>query len=159
MDLKKLKQIVKLFNSAGLTELKLEGVDGDFSGLVLKREKAEATVTQVVTSAPVAAAPAPADEATTAAAAPPAESKPATNEELVYVTAPMVGTFYTAPSPDSPIYAKVGDSIGDDTVVCIVEAMKVMNEIEAEVSGTIVEILVKNAEPVEFGQKLFAVRP
>jgi len=157
MDIKKLKQIVKLFNSAGLTELKLEGVEGDFSGIVLKREKAEGTVTQIMASAPVAAQ-VPLATAPTGAT-PPAESKPAADENLIYVTAPMVGTFYTAPSPDSPVYAKVGDSIGDDTVVCIVEAMKVMNEIEAEVSGTLVEMLVKNAEPVEFGQKLFAVRP
>ncbi len=156
MDLKKLKQIVKLFNSAGLTELKLEGVEGDFSGLVLKREKHDAIVTQVVAPTAITAASVPATASTTA---PAADGKPAADENLLYVTAPMVGTFYTAPSPDSPIYAKVGDSIGDDTVVCIVEAMKVMNEIEADVSGTIVEILVKNAEPVEFGQKLFAVRP
>lgn len=156
MDLKKLKQIVKLFNSAGLTELKLEGVEGDFSGLVLKREKHDAIVTQVVAPTAITAASVPAAISTTA---PAADGKPATDENLLYVTAPMVGTFYTAPSPDSPIYAKVGDSIADDTVVCIVEAMKVMNEIEADVSGTIVEILVKNAEPVEFGQKLFAVRP
>ncbi len=155
MDIKKLKQIVKLFNSAGLTELKLEGVEGDFSGIVLKREKAEGAVTQIMAPAPVATPVALANTATDV----PADSKPATDENLIYVTSPMVGTFYTAPSPDSPVYAKVGDSIGDDTVVCIVEAMKVMNEIEAEVSGTIVEILVKNAEPVEFGQKLFAVRP
>lgn len=157
MDIKKLKQIVKLFNSAGLTELKLEGVEGDFSGLVLKREKHDAIVTQVVAPTAITAASVPAAASTTAA--PAAEGKPAADENLLYVTAPMVGTFYTAPSPDSPIYAKVGDSIADDTVVCIVEAMKVMNEIEADVSGTIVEILVKNAEPVEFGQKLFAVRP
>ncbi len=71
----------------------------------------------------------------------------------------MVGTFYAAPSPDSEPYVAVGAAVGDDTVVCIIEAMKVMNEIKAECAGTIVEICVKNAQPVEYGQVLFRVRP
>ena len=71
----------------------------------------------------------------------------------------MVGTFYSAPSPDSDPYIRVGAPIGDDTVVCIVEAMKVMNEIQAEVAGTVAEVCVQNAQPVEFGQPLFRVKP
>ena len=67
----------------------------------------------------------------------------------------MVGTFYAAPSPESPSFAKIGDAVKEDSVVCIIEAMKIMNEIQAEVSGTIAEILVENGQPVEFGQKLF----
>src|SRR5690554_4554305 len=75
------------------------------------------------------------------------------------ITSPMVGTFYAAPSPESPPYVKVGDKVTDETVVCIVEAMKLMNEIEAEVKGEIVEILVENGQLVEYGQELFLVKP
>src|SRR5690606_7693708 len=75
------------------------------------------------------------------------------------ITSPMVGTFYQAPSPDSPPYVKVGDKVEPDTIVCIVEAMKLFNEIEAEIKGEIVEVLVKNEQLVEFGQPLFLVKP
>ena len=84
---------------------------------------------------------------------------PAADKDIQDVTSPMVGTFYSAASPDSETYASVGNPVGDDTVVCIVEAMKVMNEIKAECSGTVVEICVQNAQPVEYGQVLFRVRP
>ncbi|MED3660762.1 acetyl-CoA carboxylase biotin carboxyl carrier protein [Ureibacillus sp. FSL K6-8385] len=94
------------------------------------------------------------------------ESKPAAQKSsnlddptLVKITSPMVGTFYRAPSPDSPPYVQVGDKVEPDTVVCIVEAMKLFNEIEAEVKGEIVEILVENEQLVEFGQPLFLVKP
>ncbi|HAU36722.1 MAG TPA: acetyl-CoA carboxylase biotin carboxyl carrier protein, partial [Phycisphaerales bacterium] len=87
----------------------------------------------------------------------PAPAKPA--ENLLEVKSPMVGTFYAAPSPDSEPYIAVGQAISDDSVVCIVEAMKVMNEIKAECAGTITEVCVKNAQPVEFGQVLFRVKP
>ncbi|RAK22333.1 acetyl-CoA carboxylase biotin carboxyl carrier protein [Anoxybacillus vitaminiphilus] len=80
-------------------------------------------------------------------------------ENLHKITSPMVGTFYAAPSPDAPPYVKVGDKVKPDTVVCIVEAMKLFNEIEAEVSGEIVEVLVKNGQLVEYGQPLFLVKP
>ena len=80
-------------------------------------------------------------------------------ETLVEIKSPMVGTFYAAPSPDSDPYVSVGATVAEDTVVCIVEAMKVMNEIKAECTGTIVEVCVKNAQPVEYGQVLFRVRP
>jgi acetyl-CoA carboxylase biotin carboxyl carrier protein len=111
---------------------------------------------------PVLAMPAPATPfvaAHPAAApeAPPPEAKPA--EDLVEITSPMVGTFYAAPSPDSEPYVEAGARINGNTVVCIVEAMKVMNEIKAECSGTIEEVCVQNASPVEFGQVLFRVKP
>jgi acetyl-CoA carboxylase biotin carboxyl carrier protein len=80
-------------------------------------------------------------------------------ENLHKITSPMVGTFYAAPSPDSPPYVKVGDKVKTDTVVCIIEAMKLFNEIEAEVNGEIVEVLVKNGQLVEYGQPLFLVKP
>jgi acetyl-CoA carboxylase biotin carboxyl carrier protein len=77
----------------------------------------------------------------------------------VEVTAPIVGTFYAAPAPDAPAFAKVGDTVSAGSVLCIIEAMKLMNEIEAEVSGTIREILVTNEDPVEYGQVLFRIEP
>lgn len=81
----------------------------------------------------------------------------AANAGTVTINSPMVGTFYRAPSPESPPFVKVGDQVNNDTVVCILEAMKVMNEIKAELSGKVVEILVENAQPVEFGQALFRI--
>ena len=85
------------------------------------------------------------------------EKTPEVGANTVEIKAPMVGTFYSAPSPESPPFVKVGDSVGEGTVVCIVEAMKLMNEIESEVSGKIVKALVENGQPVEFGQPLFLV--
>lgn len=102
------------------------------------------------------AAPAPAPAPAPAGEAPAGESP---KSDLLEITSPMVGTFYSAPSPDSDAFVKVGADINDETVVCIVEAMKVMNEIKAECSGKIAEVCVKNAEPVEFGQVLFRVKP
>ena len=80
------------------------------------------------------------------------------DESVVYVTSPFVGTFYRSPSPDAPPFVEVGSSIREGQALCIVEAMKLMNEIEADCSGTIVEVLVENGKPVEFGQKLFKVK-
>lgn len=87
------------------------------------------------------------------------EAKPARPSNLVAVTSPMVGTFYRALAPDAPPYVEVGDAVKPGSVLCIVEAMKLMNEIESEVSGTIVEILVANETPVEYGQELFLIEP
>lgn len=100
-------------------------------------------------AAPAPAAPAPA----------PAPAAPAEDEAgVTYVKSPMVGTFYRAPSPDSAAFAEVGTKLTESSVVCIVEAMKIMNEIQAEVKGTVVEVLVEDGEPVEYGQKLFKVK-
>jgi acetyl-CoA carboxylase biotin carboxyl carrier protein len=99
----------------------------------------------------------PASPAAHAEASPVEEDTPPDN--LIDIVSPMVGTFYTAPSPDSDAFATPGDTINPNTVVCIIEAMKVMNEIKAECAGTIAEICVKNAEPVEFGQVMFRVKP
>jgi len=87
------------------------------------------------------------------------DANAAEKDNLAEIVSPMVGTFYAAPSPDSDPYASVGSNVTEDTVVCIIEAMKVMNEIKAECSGKIAEVCVKNAQPVEFGQVLFRVRP
>lgn len=126
--------------------------------LKIKRETGKEAQPQIVTYAPqaapavqsAAAAPTPAPAATEATT-----PAPSGDSEGTFITSPMVGTFYSAPNPESDVYVKVGDSVSADSVVCIVEAMKIMNEIQAEQKGTIAEILVENGQPVEYGQKLF----
>jgi acetyl-CoA carboxylase biotin carboxyl carrier protein len=153
MDLEKLRQIIELFNEGGLTGLVIKGDEDGFEELELKKELPAAPV------AVPAAPPLPAVQEPEAPA--PAEPVPVppSDEELVYVIAPLVGTFYAAPSPESPPYVKMGDRVDKGTVVCIVEAMKVMNEIESEYAGTIVKVMVENAQSVEYGQKMFAIKP
>lgn len=155
MDLKDIKKVVLMMKENDLTKFSME--EENFK-LELKRGGDVVQVAAPAAPAPVAvAAPAPA-----AAAAPaPAAAAPAADENsgLVEITSPMVGTFYTAPSPDADEFASVGMSITESSVVCIVEAMKVMNEIQADVKGTIKKILVDNATPVQFGQPLFLVDP
>ncbi|OGD79760.1 MAG: acetyl-CoA carboxylase, biotin carboxyl carrier protein [Candidatus Coatesbacteria bacterium RBG_13_66_14] len=154
MDLEKLRKIIELFNEGGLTGLVIKGDEDGFEELELKKElPAESAV--AIPVAPPSAAPLEPEAPAPAAPAPLPES----GEELVYVVAPLVGTFYTAPSPESPVYVKVGDRVDKGTVVCIVEAMKVMNEIESEYAGTIVKVMVQNAQPVEYGQRMFAIKP
>ncbi|MCX7022917.1 MAG: acetyl-CoA carboxylase biotin carboxyl carrier protein [bacterium] len=153
MDLEKLRKIIDLFNEGGLTGLVIKGADDGFEELELKKELAAAPVA-VPVAAPSVAAQEPETPAPTAPT-PVSES----GEDFLYVVAPLVGTFYTAPSPESPPYVKVGDHVGKGSIVCIVEAMKVMNEIECDYAGTIVRVMVENAQPVEYGQKMFAVKP
>jgi acetyl-CoA carboxylase biotin carboxyl carrier protein len=105
----------------------------------------------VAAALPAAAPAAPASAGTTPA--------PAANDHLKAITSPMVGTFYRSPAPDADPFLEVGDSVEAGQTVCIIEAMKLMNEIEAEFKGRVVQILVENAQPVEFGQKLFLVEP
>ncbi|MCE0523148.1 MAG: acetyl-CoA carboxylase biotin carboxyl carrier protein [Methylacidiphilales bacterium] len=161
MDLKEIKSVIDLMTKNGLSEFELE--KGDFKLRVKRGPGGEWTTTttpvaapQVVHHhAPVAAfAPAPVAAAPVEAsfAAPTAATHP-------QIVSPMVGTFYLSPSPDSPPYVSVGQEVQEDTVVCIIEAMKVMNEIKAETRGVIVEVLAQNGKPVEFGKPLFAVRP
>jgi len=167
MDLKEIKLVIDLMTKNGLSEFELE--KGDFKLRVKRGPGGEWTTSttpnagpQVVHHhAPVASfAPSPAvaaaaPVATTAATPAPAVSA-STHPQIV---SPMVGTFYLSPSPDSPPYVSIGQEVQEDTVVCIIEAMKVMNEIKAETRGVIVEVLAQNGKPVEFGKPLFAVRP
>lgn len=146
MELKKVKELIDVMKENDLVEL--EVVDGD-SKIHLKRPGAAAPVMTHVPMAAPAAVP--------AAAGTPAPAPE--NDNFIKVTSPIVGTFYQASSPDVPPYVKVGDKINSDTVVCIIEAMKVMNEIKAEVTGTVVEVLCKDGQAVEFGQVLFKLRP
>jgi acetyl-CoA carboxylase biotin carboxyl carrier protein len=170
MDLKEIKLVIDLMTKNGLSEFELE--KGDFKLRVKRGPGGEWTTSttpaagpQVVHHhapvagfAPVAAAPAPVAVVPPAAVAVP-PAAPAALSNLPQIVSPMVGTFYLSPSPDSPPYVSVGQDVQEDTVVCIIEAMKVMNEIKAETRGVIVEVLAQNGKPVEFGKPLFAVRP
>ena len=153
-DVRKIRRLVELMNEHDLSEMDLR--QGDMR-IQLRRTHEAVVAAPPAQPAPVAAnrppepAPPP-SQATTAAA-----ESTAVEEHAALITSPMVGTFYTAPDPDSVAYVKVGDPVGPDTTVCIVEAMKVFNEIAAEVSGKIVAVLAENGEPVEFGQPLFKV--
>lgn len=140
-DLKKVKEIIDMMVENDLVELEI--AEGE-SKIHLKRPGS---------SAPIAAPP------MAAAPAAPTPAASAADDKLVPIKSPIVGTFYATPSPDSPPYVKVGDHVTADTVVCIVEAMKVMNEIKAEITGTIEKVMVPNGQAVEFGHILFKVRP
>jgi len=152
MDIKEIKRLIGLVEDADISHLSIEE-----DGVKIKIEKELSNnVTSVVVpqQAPVAAAPSPAAPAASAAAQVPADD----TAGLTPITAQMVGTFYSSPNPESPAFVKVGDSISNGQVICIIEAMKLFNEIEAEVSGVIEKVCVNNGDPVEFGQTLFLVR-
>ena len=140
---------------SSLTEFEIEE-----EGLKLRICRSDENQGTGAAAIPAYAAPVPAYTPPPAeAAAPAAADTPAAEEEgVVIIKSPMVGTFYQASSPESPPFVNVGDSVNKDTTVCIIEAMKVMNEIPAEVSGTIKEVLVENGEAVEYGQPLFKVK-
>lgn len=152
IDIEKLTQLVKLMVDNDLSEMDLR--DGE-EEIALRRGG-------VAPMAPVYAAPAPVAMATpapVAAAAPAAAAPAAPASNLIAIESPMVGTFYAQPNPETPAFVKPGASISPDSIVCLIEAMKVFNEIKAEKSGVIEQVLVKNGEAVEFGQKLFLIRP
>lgn len=153
MDLKDIEKIVKLMDSHGLTQFKLEQDD---TKLELKKAgEVNMEAVQMVPQAAPMIAPQAAPAAAAAPAAGGAEALPAGVKEI---TAPLVGTFYTAANPESDNFVKVGDKVSSDTVVCIIEAMKVYNEINAEISGEILEVLVENGTPVQYGEPLFRVK-
>ena len=156
MDIKEIKAIVDLMKRSGLTEFQLE--EEDFKIRICRKSDEVQTIFQTTTPAPfpvqAAATPPPVPQNT-----PPAEPAPAPEvDESKLIKSPMVGTFYTSPSPDSPPFIKPGDSVSEDTIVCIIEAMKVLNEIKAELKGTIAEILIDNGDSVEYGQPLFRLK-
>jgi acetyl-CoA carboxylase biotin carboxyl carrier protein len=149
MDLRKLKKLIDLVQESGIAELEI--TEGEEKVKIVKGGPVS------VSQAPVAAAPqplppaAPSPAAATAAA--PAQPDPA--QEGHVVKAPMVGTFYRSPSPDAKVFIEVGQPIKEGQTICIIEAMKLMNEIEADASGVVKAILVENGQPVEYGQPLF----
>ena len=163
MNYKEITDLIKLVNKTDLAEVKLKDKDFEIS---IRTSNFQGKSTQVVSgSAPMMQmqAAAPAAPATPAASvtAPTAKSEKTEDSTagLLEVKSPIVGTFYRSASPDKPAYAKVGDSIEKGDTVCIVEAMKLFNEIESEVSGTIVKVMVEDAAPVEYDQVLFLVDP
>ncbi len=153
MDLKDIKAIIDLMKKNSVTEFELEkqdfkirlkrGANGGGGGAAYEDAPAVA-VGQVPPAIPVAVAP---------------PQAPAAVSNELEIKSPMIGTFYRAPSPEAAPYVEVGVEVNPDTVVCIIEAMKVMNEIKAEAKGVITQVMVENAKPVEFGQALFKVRP
>ncbi|MDP7029768.1 MAG: acetyl-CoA carboxylase biotin carboxyl carrier protein [Phycisphaerales bacterium] len=161
IDIRKLKELVKLMVQNDLTEMDLRDSEEQVT-LQRPNQFAAPQVQQVaaapaVTAPPPAAAPAP---AAPPAAAPAAAPPPAGDREgLVAIESPMVGTFYAAASPDAAAFVDTGNVIAVDDVVCLIEAMKIFNEIKSEIGGTVEKVLVKNGDAVEFGQELMLVRP
>ena len=157
MDLDKIQRLLEIVADSGMAEVKVE--EGDFKLTVRSTARVEAAPAPsvVMAAAPAAAAPpAPASPPPGApAAAEPSEPGQGAGESLVL--APIVGTFYEAPSPDSDPFVKVGDRVEVGQTLCIIEAMKLMNEIQAEEAGTVAQVLAKNAEPVEYDQPLFVI--
>ncbi|WP_338651450.1 acetyl-CoA carboxylase biotin carboxyl carrier protein [Lysinibacillus sp. Y5S-8] len=162
--IQEIREIIKLVDSSSIDEFVYE-VDG----AKVKLKKNNVIVTETVAPkkevvAPVVQQSAPAEAPAVTPAPAKVEEAPATaisatnDPSLHKIVSPMVGTFYQAPNPDSPVYVKPGDKVGNETIVCIVEAMKLFNEIEAEVQGEIVEVLVKDGDLVEYGQPLFLVK-
>ena len=157
MDLKDIKAIIDLMKKNSISEFELE--KEDFKIRLRRGGNGGVTYTQVDDPAGmVVTAPAAMALAASTTVASSAQAQVAPKNELE-VKSPMIGTFYRAPSPESAPYIEIGSEVNPDTVVCIIEAMKVMNEIKAEVKGVVTEVLVENARPVEFGQPLFRVRP
>jgi acetyl-CoA carboxylase biotin carboxyl carrier protein len=159
LDLKQIKQIIDLMKRSELTEFEVE--EEGFKIKIKRNSGEQPIVSSSMLSAhpfPIGAVPVEAAPARAAAQAAPAA--PAAEDEtgIGYVKSPMVGTFYRSPSPDSPSFADVGTKVEDKTVICIIEAMKIMNEIQAEAKGTVVEVLVENGQPVEYGQRLFKLK-
>ena len=158
MDLKLIRNLVRIMERGEVDELEIED---DKAGLRvhLRRGPSGSYAQPSVMMMPGATAPGPAPgPAPSGSGEGTSTEAPARAAGMEEVTSPMIGTFYASPSPDTDPFTAVGDRIGDESVVCIIEAMKVMNEIKAECSGEIVEILVENGEPVEYGQPLFLVK-
>ena len=159
MDLKQIHELIKIINKSNIGEISIEDKDGKVT--IKQKEEPAVTVTAAPSHQVYTTAPAPVAALAPAAAAPaaPAPAPAPKADNLITIKSPMIGTFYRRPSPDKPIFAEIGTEVAPGKVVCIIEAMKLFNEIESEVSGTIVKILVDDASPVEYDQPLFLVEP
>ncbi|MFL6254848.1 MAG: acetyl-CoA carboxylase biotin carboxyl carrier protein [Pyrinomonadaceae bacterium] len=160
LNMEELRELTELFTAHGLTDFEFENAD---IRIRLSRNPAPAgAAAQAVAPTPQSAlhsaANAAAQQAATESAATPPAATEAPEEELHIVTSPIVGTFYRSPSPNDEAFVKVGTQVEPDSVVCIIEAMKLMNEIQAETTGTVAKIYVENGQPVEYGQPLFGVK-
>jgi len=153
MDLKQIHDLIKVVNKSNIGEISIEDKDGK---VTIKQKEDKITVTSAPAQTVYAAAPAAAPSAAAPVASAPAAP---VADNLITIKSPMIGTFYRRASPDKPLLAEEGTEVNSGKVVCIIEAMKLFNEIESEVKGTIVKILVEDASPVEFDQPLFLVQP
>ncbi len=151
MNIEEIKELIQLANESGVAELEVQRGE---HRVRIKRAGAEREVVMAAAHAPVFATHAPA-----AAAPAPAPAAAAEKDNLYTIKSPIVGTFYDSPSPEAAAFVKPGDTVSPKTTVCIIESMKLMNEIEAEVSGVVVARLVENGKPVEYGEALFTIRP
>ena len=157
MDIREIQNLIKFVAKSGATEVKLE-MD-DFKITIKTTAEGTESTTTYVQHMPMAAAPQVAAPQVVASPAIPAAPVADDNSKYVTVKSPIIGTFYRKPAPDKPMFVEVGSTIGKGDVLCVIEAMKLFNEIESEVSGKIVKILVDDASPVEFDQPLFLVDP
>lgn len=152
MDIRSIRKLIEIVEQSDIAEIEIK--EGEHN-IRISRSKE-----QVMVSAPVAAAPAPIAAAAPVAAAPaaaPAAEAASSEANGHKVTSPMVGTFYSSPSPDAGAFVKVGDKVSEGDTLCIIEAMKIMNPIESDKTGTVKQIVAVNGEPVEFGQTLFVI--
>ena len=165
MNFKEIRDLIKLVSDSELNEIKVK--EGDFEIIIRNKNYSKSSASQQslmqpvimpqnVSSAPAAAAPVAAKAVTDASVS---TADVESTDNLLEVKSPIVGTFYRSYSPDKPAFVAVGDTIGEGSVVCIVEAMKLFNEIESEVSGKIVKVMIDDASPVEYDQVLFLVDP
>jgi len=154
MDLKQIHDLIKVVNKSNIGEISIEDKDGK---VTIKQKEDKITVTSAPAQTVYASAPAAAPTAAAPVASAPAAAPAADN--FITIKSPMIGTFYRRASPDKPLLAEEGTEVSAGKVVCIIEAMKLFNEIESEVKGTIVKVLVEDASPVEFDQPLFLVQP
>ena len=160
MDIKEIQNLIKFVAKSGASEVKLEMDDikitiktGSESDTTIVHQVPATPIPQVAATPPVVEATAPAATTETAAA------KTEDNSKYITIKSPIIGTFYRKPSPDKPLFVEVGQTIAEGDVLCIIEAMKLFNEIESEISGKVVKILVDDSSPVEFDQPLFLVDP
>ena len=156
LNMNELRELAEMVNEHGFTDFEFENANIR----VRLSKMTAAPILQTVQPAPVSAAPAAfaAPAATESKVDTAASAAPSADEDLHKITSPIVGTFYRSPAPDKPAYVSEGSTVSPETVVCIVEAMKLMNEIQAEASGEIVKVYVENGQPVEYGQPLFGIK-
>jgi acetyl-CoA carboxylase biotin carboxyl carrier protein len=158
MDFKQIQELIRLINKSNIGEISVE--EKGFKIVIKQKQEA---VQQILSAAPVYAQQPMLQQALPAASTAPEKAKPAADappaSNLITIKSPMIGTFYRRASPDKPLFVEVGDEITPGKVVCIIEAMKLFNEIEAEISGKVVKVLVDDASPVEYDQPLYLVEP
>lgn len=157
MDLKQIHELIKIINKSNIGEISIEDKDGKVT--IKQKEEAPITVAAPAHQVYTTQATPPPAAATAAPVAPAAPAAAPKADNLITIKSPMIGTFYRRAAPDKPVLAEVGTEIAPGKVVCIIEAMKLFNEIESEISGTIVKVLVEDASPVEYDQPLFLVEP